>query len=109
MASPQVIRAAVYGRLGADPIERQTRAGDAMATPSLAAHVNRPGEPEEIEWFSVITFGRVADELARHAKGDLLGVMGELTRSRFTGRDGTERAAWSAVTAEALVSARGAP
>ena len=100
-----MIRCAIYGRLGADPIERQTLAGNAMTTASLAVDVNRPGETEEIEWFSIIAFGKAADELTHHAKGDLLAAMGQLTRARFTGRDGVERVGWS-LAVEAIISAR---
>jgi single-strand DNA-binding protein len=101
-----MIRAAVYGRLGADPVERRTRTGGAMTTANLAANVSRDGAEEaETEWFSVVGFGRAAEDLARHAKGDLVAVMGQVSRTRFTGRDGQERISWS-VTAEAILSTR---
>jgi single-stranded DNA-binding protein len=76
-----------------------------MVTASAAVDVNCPGEAEETEWFSLIGFGKAADELARHGKGDLLAIMGTLTRSRFIGLDGVERSGWS-LTVEALLSAR---
>ena len=100
-----MIRASVYGRLGADPVERQTRNGKAMVTVSLAVSAGRPDADEETVWFSLAAFGRTAETLARHAKGDLLAAMGPLHRTRFTGRDGTKREGWS-LTCEAIVSAR---
>jgi single-strand DNA-binding protein len=100
-----VIRSAIYGRLGVDPVERRTRNGNAMVTASLAVGVNRPGDSDETEWFSVIAFGKAAEDLARHAKGDLIAAIGQLTRSRFTCRDGAERIGWS-LAVEAIVSAR---
>ncbi len=100
-----MIRASIYGRLGADPVERQTRNGKAMVTASLAVSAGRPDADEETVWFSLAAFGRAAETLARHAKGDLLAAMGPLHRTQFTGRDGQERESWS-LTVEAIVSAR---
>ena len=100
-----MIRASVYGRLGADPVERETRNGKAMVTASLAVNAGRPDADEETVWFSLAAFGRTAETLARHAKGDLLAAMGPLHRTRFTGRDGQEREAWN-LTVESIVSAR---
>ncbi len=100
-----MITASIYGRLGADPVERETRNGKAMVTVSLAVSAGRPDADEETVWFSLAAFGRAAETLARHAKGDLLAAMGPLHRTRFTGRDGQERQAWS-LTAESIVSAR---
>jgi single-strand DNA-binding protein len=100
-----MIRAAIYGRIGGDPVARTTRNGKAMVTVSLAVDVARPGEDRDIEWFSVAAFGATAETLARHQKGDVAAVSGSLSRSRFTGRDGQERASWS-ITAESIASAR---
>ncbi len=100
-----MIRASIYGRLGADPVERQTRNGKAMVTVSLAVSAGRPDADEETVWFSLAAFGRAAETLARHAKGDLIAAMGPLHRTRFTGRDGQEREGWS-LNVDAIVSAR---
>jgi len=101
-----MIRASIYGRLGADAVARNTRAGKAMATATMAVNVARPGsDSEDTEWVSLVAFGATGDTLLRHQKGDLVAVMGQLTRSRFTGRDGQERSGWS-LTAESIVSAR---
>ena len=100
-----MIRASIYGRLGADPVERETRNGKAMVTVSLAVSAGRPDADEETVWFSLAAFGRAAETLARHAKGDLIAAMGPLHRTRFTGRDGQEREGWS-LTVESIVSAR---
>ena len=100
-----MIRASIYGRLGADSVERQTKSGTLMVTASLAVSAGRPDADEETVWFSLIAFGRTAEALARHAKGDLLAAMGPLHHTQFTGRDGQEREGWS-LTAESIVSAR---
>ena len=100
-----MIRASIYGRLGADPVERETRSGTEMVTVSLAVNAGRPDVGEETQWFNLVAFGRTADALARHVKGDLIGCMGTLYRNRYTGRDGQEREGWS-LTVESVVSAR---
>ena len=101
---------AVYGRLGSDPREHATRKGGAMTTASLAVDVpDRSREAEEgataTLWLRVTAFGRVAESLAQHAKGDPVSVSGRLQFSRWTDRDGDEREQW-AIVADALVSAR---
>lgn len=100
-----MIEVAVYGRLGADPVERETKNGSAMATSSLAVNAARHGDDEITEWFSIVAFGTQAETLLRHGKGDLIAVMGDLHKTHFTGRDGTDRESWS-LTAQHLVSAR---
>ena len=100
-----MITASVYGRLGANPQERVTRNGKTMVTVSLAVNAARNGTEEETVWISLAGFDKSAEALARHQKGDLLAAMGPLHRTRFTGRDGTEREGWS-LTVEAIVSAR---
>lgn len=100
-----MITASIYGRLGADPVERTTRNGNAMTTANLAVNAARAGEDEQTVWFSIAAFARAGEALARHAKGDLLAAMGPLHRTRFTGRDGVEREGWS-LTADVIVSAR---
>lgn len=100
-----MIRASIYGRLGGDPTERTTGTGKTMVTASLAVDVARYGADQDTEWFNLAAFGTVGDALARQKQGDLIAVMGQMSRSRFTGRDGTPRESWQ-VTADSIVSAR---
>jgi single-strand DNA-binding protein len=99
-----MIRAAISGRLGADPVERATRNGKPMSTASIAVDCGRPGE-EATEWVSVVAFGSTAEALSTHLKGDIGDAMGDMRRSTYTGRDGVERTSWSLV-AEQVLSAR---
>ena len=101
---------AVYGRLGSDPREHATRKGGAMATASLAVDVpdRTQGAEEgatETLWLRVTAFGRVAESLAWHAKGDPVSVCGRLQFSRWRTHEGETREQW-AIVADALVSAR---
>ena len=100
-----MIQASIYGRLGADPVERETRNGKTMVTASLAVNAGRPDVGPETVWVSLAAFGRAAEALARHAKGELIAVMGPLHLNRYTARDGTERQGWS-LTVDSLMSAR---
>ncbi len=61
-----------------------------MATGSIA--VSLPSrEADETEWFNLIAFGRVAETLGGHRKGDALAVMGELQLNVWTAKTGEER------------------
>ncbi len=78
------------GCLGADPVTRQTNSGTNMVTASIA--VNLPSrQGDETEWCNLLAFGRVAETLAIHKKGDALVALGELQVNRYTTRDGEER------------------
>ena len=101
---------AVYGRLGSDPHEHATRTGKPMATASLAVSVPDRSQgadegAEETLWLNVVAFGRVAESLAGHSKGDPVSVSGRLQFSRYQARDGADREQWQ-IVADALVSAR---
>jgi len=100
-----MIRVSVYGRLGADHVERTTASGKTMVTGTLAVNVARPGTDPATEWFGLAAFGKVGEVLARHAKGELVAVMGALHRRSWTDCDGNERARWS-LTVESILSAR---
>ncbi len=100
-----MIQASIYGRLGGDPVERETRNGNAMATASLAVNVARASADEDTAWFSLAAFGKTGEALMRHHKGDLLAAMGPLTRRKYTDRNGVDREGW-ALTCEQIVSAR---
>ena len=97
-----------YGRLGRDPRPVETSSGKAMTVASRGDG-SRAGKRETGEgtlWLDVVSFGRVADDLARHAKGDLVSVAGRMQLSRFTSStSGEVRESWQ-VVADALVSAR---
>ena len=100
-----MIKASAYGRLGGDPVNRETRNGNAMATASLAVNVARASADEDTAWISLAAFGKTGEALLRHQKGDLLAAIGPLTRQKYTDRGGVEREGWS-LTCEQIVSAR---
>ena len=42
-------------------------------------------------WLSVLAFGRQAEALARHQKGELVSVAGNMQVSQWTGQNGKTR------------------
>ncbi|EPU8179964.1 single-stranded DNA-binding protein, partial [Escherichia coli] len=57
-------------------------------------------------WLSVIAFGKQADFLAKHQKGDVASVSGTMQVSQWTGQNGETRQGWQ-VIADSVISARG--
>lgn len=97
-------QAAVYGRLGGDPVKRTSASGKDWATATLAVNLGDDDEGQP-QWFGVVAFGRTAEALCRHTKGDLLSVSGRLKLNRWQGQDGGEREQLQ-VVADAVVSAK---
>ncbi len=94
----------VYGRLGRDPHAIKTRNGKPMAAATIAVEIGPLGEGEPL-WLGLLTFGRIADDLLRHQKGDLLSAFGRVQRHTWTARNGEEREQLQ-IIAEDIISAR---
>lgn len=77
-----------YGRLVADPQTRTTGKGTNMAMARLAVALpcNAADNGEATFWLGVIAFGKQADALAKHRKGDLVSVAGNMQLNQWTGR-----------------------
>lgn len=97
-----MIQIAVYGRLGDDPKAISTRTGKPMSVGSLACD---PGDDVDGPlWVGIVAFGRQAEALSKHHKGDLLSVSGRLQRHQWE-QNGERREQLQAV-ADSIVSAR---
>lgn len=94
---------AAYGRLGNDPRAIETKSGKPMTVATLAVDVGEADAPPL--WLGIVAFGKLADELLKHHKGDMLSASGRLQVRQYTGSDGAQREQWQ-VVADALVSAR---
>ncbi|QPR28567.1 single-stranded DNA-binding protein [Edwardsiella hoshinae] len=96
-----------YGRLVADPQARTTSTGTPMTTARLAVslpcHAAQDGQATF--WLGVVAFGRQAEALARHEKGDMVSVVGNMQVSQWTGQDGSTQSGYQ-VIADAVVSAK---
>lgn len=95
---------AAYGRLGADPVQRQSQNGKEWATASIAVAIAEDEDRPPL-WFGIVAFGRMAETLCRHSKGDLVSVSGRLQLNRWQDRDGNGREQLQ-IVADALVSTR---
>ena len=100
-----MLTASIYGRLGRNPEQRETRNGTPMVTTSIAVDVTpHHGEPITA-WVDLVAFGSVAEILSRHSKADMLGAIGKMTLRKWTARDGSERESWG-MAIDALHSSR---
>lgn len=96
-----------YGRLVADPQPRTT-ANDKQMTMarlavSLPCHTGQNGEATY--WLGVVAFGKQAELLAKHQKGDLVSVAGNMQLNQWAGQDGVQKEQ-PQVIADSVISAR---
>ncbi|AOO57163.1 single-stranded DNA-binding protein [Raoultella ornithinolytica] len=96
-----------YGRLMADPQTRTTGKGTSMAMARLAVALpcNAAESGEATFWLGVIAFGKQADALAKHRKGDLVSVAGNMQLNQWAGQDGGTQQGYQ-VIADSVLSAR---
>jgi len=99
-----MMQAAIHGRLGKDAKAIPTKTGTPMAAASVAVDVST-NDREATVWVRVTVFGRLAEQLQRHIKGETIAAAGRLELSKWTGEDGTEREQWNLI-ADSLLSAR---
>ncbi|MDX7660207.1 single-stranded DNA-binding protein [Klebsiella quasipneumoniae] len=96
-----------YGRLVADPQTRTTNSGTSMTIGRLAValpcHAAEGGEVTF--WLGVVAFGKQADALAGHVKGDLVSVAGAMQVNQWAGKDGGTQQGYQ-VVADSVISAR---
>ncbi|EFO0813376.1 single-stranded DNA-binding protein [Escherichia coli] len=98
---------AAYGRLANDPQLKTTSKGTQMAMASMAVPLpcSQADDGTATMWLSVLAFGRQAEALAKHRKGELLSVAGNMQVNQWTGQNGEIRQGWQ-VIADSVISAR---
>jgi single-strand DNA-binding protein len=90
-------RVLLIGNLGSDPEMRYTPDGRVLTTFRMAVHTrlgyDQDGQArEEVEWFTVVVFGRQAERCAASLqKGARIFVEGRLRSRSFMGADGLPR------------------
>lgn len=96
-----------YGRLVADPQTRTTTNGNNMAMARLAVALpcNAAEAGDVTFWLGVVAFGKQADALAGHVKGDLVSIAGAMQINQWTGKDGGTQQGYQ-VVADSVISAR---
>lgn len=76
---------AAYGRLVDDPQVKQTSKGTPMTLARMAVPLpcSQADDGTATMWLSVLAFGRQAEALERHRKGELLSVAGNMQISQW--------------------------
>jgi single-strand DNA-binding protein len=97
------MQACAYGRIGQEPRSIETKSGKAMAVASIAVAVDEHDAPPL--WLGIVAFGRVAEDLLRHQKGDLISVSGRVQRNTWTTPSGEKREQLQVVT-DSVISSR---
>ncbi|ECT1023429.1 single-stranded DNA-binding protein [Salmonella enterica] len=98
---------AVYGRMVADPQMKTTKKGTNMTAGRLAVSLpcSTAQDGQATLWLGVIAFGKQADALAKHQKGDLVSIGGTMQVNQWTGEDGSTQSGYT-VVADSVISSR---
>ncbi|EHL5738435.1 TPA: single-stranded DNA-binding protein [Escherichia coli] len=98
---------AAYGRLVDDPQVKQTSKGTPMTLARMAVSLpcSQAQDGQATLWLSVLAFGKQADQLAGHEKGNVISVSGVMQVSQWTGQDGETRQGYQ-VIADSVISAK---
>lgn len=88
----------LMGRLGADPIRRETKAGNPVVHFPLATSKKLKGTEEgdtlkeETQWHRVVVWGKQGEDCATFLKkGQGVFIEGSLKSRKYEAKDGTER------------------
>ena len=86
-----VNRVTLVGRVGADPVVRETRGGDTVCNVSLATNSGY-GDKEKTDWHKITFFGKLADTVTEYViKGQELYIDGRISYGKYTDKDGIEK------------------
>ncbi|QMR40321.1 single-stranded DNA-binding protein [Klebsiella aerogenes] len=98
---------AVHGRLVVDVQSKTINNGNMMAYTRLAVSLPcREAENGELTfWLAVTTFGKQADYLLKHKKGDLISVSGAMQASQWKGNNGAIQTGYQMV-ADSVISSK---
>lgn len=96
-----------YGRLVADVQSRTTGNGNPMAFTRMAVTLpcQKAENGEATFWLAVTAFGKQAEALAKHQKGDMVSVAGNMQVNQWTDNDGGTQTGYQ-VIADSVISAR---
>ncbi|EJS6250625.1 single-stranded DNA-binding protein [Escherichia coli] len=98
---------AAHGRLVDGPQVKQTSKGTPMTLARMAVSLpcSQAQDGQATLWLSVIAFGKQADQLAGHEKGNVISVSGTMQVSQWTGQNGETRQGYQ-VIADSVISAK---
>ncbi len=99
------MQVSIHGRLGRDPREIQTSTGTVMAVAPMVVNIPLSrGDDSEPCWFDLLAFGKTAETLLRHNKGEMVNIMGTLKINRWDNNGETRDS--QQVIIDSLLSAR---
>ncbi len=80
-----------HGRLSSQPQARNTKSGITMT--ACFMYLSDTAQAEDVDDLNVglVAFNKVADQLLKLSKGDLLSVSGDLKINEWQGNDGAQR------------------
>ena len=82
----------LMGRLGGDPVMRQSQGGNTPANARLATDRYRNGQEPLTDWHTIVAWGKAAEILMERAhKGDMVHIVGRIVNNSWTGDDGQRR------------------
>ncbi len=97
----------LIGRLGADPILRETKTGAVVVHfPVATSRRVKPTEPaegeetkvEETQWHRIVAWGRQGETCAEFLKkGQKVYVEGSILSRKYEGKDGSERMSFEVI------------
>ncbi len=92
-------RVLLIGRLGTDPVQRETKTGTTVVNFSLATkRVFRDREglkTEHTDWHRVVTWGKEGERCAQFLKkGNAVSVEGSVRSRKYQAKDGSDRIAF---------------
>ena len=86
----------LLGRLGKDPELRQTKAGNPVASWSMAT--GRGDEKDPTEWHNITAWGRTAELAAEYLrKGAMALIEGRIKSREYTDKEGNQRRSYDIV------------
>lgn len=97
---------ATRGRLAEDPTTRKSSRDTDVTAARLAVSLPCHGaEQSTTMWLYLIAFGKQHEELAKHKKGDLVQVHGNLQVNRYQDKYGQMKEGWQ-LLAQSIISSR---
>ncbi len=109
MASKDLNKVMLTGRLGADPEMRYTPGGNAVTNFRLATNRVTSSGPdgerrEETEWTTIVTWSKLAEICAQYLhKGDRVYIEGRKQSRSFDGQDGQKRTVTEVVASDLIM------
>jgi len=86
-----VNKVTLVGRVGSEPVTRETSKGDPVCNLSIATN-NGYGDNQTTDWHRVTFFGKLASVVSEYVKqGQELFIDGRITYRKYTDNNGVEK------------------